>query len=191
MDEKVKIEILQRQIDHLRKEVDERVGSNNVLWRAAMAAIAGVLLLKEDLNMRLLLYVAFPLCLIMVSHWLNQMYTIYRAGAAMADAESKVNLLAGQPLLEYESRLAAARGQHVASWRVALIPAGTLVSIVYWILFLWMVRKDPFAAPPSFREIAYGITMVANILALANLVRFKRLVSLPPFVEQKEESANS
>jgi hypothetical protein len=33
--------------------------------------------------------------------------------------------------------------------------------------------------------------MVANILALANLMRFKRLVSLPPFVEQKEESANS
>lgn len=185
MTDKEKVDILQRQIDQLRKEVDDRVSSNNILWRAVMAAVAGLLLLKQDLNMGLLLYVAFPLCLIMVSHWLNQMYTIYRAGAAMADTEVRINVVVGQPLLDYETRLAAARGKYVAAWRLAIIPLGALVSIVYWILFLWLVGMAPSAAPSSLQEVAYGATGVANLLVLINLIRFRRLISLSPFVRDK------
>ncbi|HEV2856009.1 MAG TPA: hypothetical protein VHC97_24695 [Thermoanaerobaculia bacterium] len=186
INEKDKIEIVQKQIDHLRKEVEDRVSSNNTLWRAVMAAVAGLLLLKQDLNMRLLLYVAFPLFLIMVSHWLNQMYTIYRAGAAMADVENKINLIAGQSLLEYETNLAAARGKRVGSWRLAFVPVGVLASTAYWLLFLLLVRKEPVAVLSSLREIAYGATGLANLLVLAHLVRFTRLVSLPPFVLKVE-----
>jgi hypothetical protein len=186
INEKDKIEIVQKQIDHLRKEVEDRVSSNNTLWRAVMAAVAGLLLLKQDLNMRLLLYVAFPLFLIMVSHWLNQMYTIYRAGAAMADVENKINLIAGQSLLEYETNLAAARGKRVGSWRLAFVPVGVLASIAYWLLFLWLVRKEPVAVLSSLQEMAYGATGLANLLVLAHLVRFTRLVSLPPFVLKVE-----
>jgi hypothetical protein len=51
------------------------------------------------------------------------------------------------------------------------------------ILFLWLVREEPIAAPSSLREIAYGATAVANILVLINLVRFRRLISTSPFLD--------
>ena len=172
MTQKERIEIVQKQIEHLRKEVDERIGVNNTLWRTVLAGIGGLILLKEDLNLGRFLFLVPPLAMVLISHWLNQMFTIYRAGAAMAEAEQRINSIAGETLLSHELNLLENRKIKVGSRRVAILLVGIAVTLIYW----WLERK--LFGSQSVMEIALLwelgvlVAIVANMAAIINLWRF-------------------
>ena len=48
---KDRIAAIEKQIDRLRKEVDDRISSNHTLWRAGLAGIGALILLKESLDL--------------------------------------------------------------------------------------------------------------------------------------------
>jgi hypothetical protein len=167
-----RIAVIEKQIDRLRKEVDGRISSNQTLWRAGLAGIGTLILLKESLDLSRLILLLPILVMTFISHWLNQIFTLYRSGDAMASCELRINRLAGQTLLEHETVLTHARRAKFTTYRYAMVAVGAAVTVTFWFA-IWQVQPLKSAVQPLLLwQVGVVSGALVNVVAIANLWRF-------------------
>lgn len=172
MTQKDKIAVLQKHIDQLRKEVDSRISANNTIWRAVLAGLGALILLKQYLDIERFLFLLPALGMVLMAFWLNQHYTIFRAGAAMAEAETRINMIAEEVLLRYETDLLRTRNARIGAHRTAIMLAGVAVSLIYWFLEFQLLGISSVTEITWLRRIGFTGALIANLIAAANLWRF-------------------
>ena len=164
--------MVEKQIDRLRKEVDDRISSNNTLWRAGLAGIGALILLKENLELGRFVLLLPILAMAFASHWLNQLLTLYRSGDSMAACECKINKLAGDVLLEHETILTRNRRTMLGMRRTAILVVAVLATGAYW-LAVWHVRPFASTSPALLLwQTSVAAAALVNVVAAANLWRF-------------------
>lgn len=147
------------------------MSSNHTLWRAGLAGIGALILLKESLDLSRFVLLLPLLCMVFVAHWLNQMLTLYRSGDAMAGCEARINKFAGETLLDHELILARARRALLLERRSLILGGAFLSTAAYW-FSLWQVQ--PFASEVQallLWRVGLGAAAIVNIVAGVNLRR--------------------
>lgn len=173
---KDKIVVVEKQIDRLRKEVDDRLSSNHTLWRAGLAAIGAFILFKETVDLPRFILLLVILCMSLAAHWLNQTLTLYRSGDAIAACEQRVNQMAGEVLIEHEIILTRVRRNMLSKRRPLMLMAALVATCVYW-FSIWHVQ--PYASATQallLWQVGVIAAALANIVAAVNLGRFLSIV---------------
>ena len=169
---KDQIAVIEKQIDRLRKEVDERMSSNHTLWRAGLAGIGAFILLKESIDLSRVVLALPVLGMGLAAHWLNQLLTLYRSGDAMAGCEARINSLAGFALLDHELTLSRMRRQILVGRRLLFVLLAAVVTAVYWFA-LWQGQPSATnVAALLLWRVALAAALLVNIAAAINLRRF-------------------
>ena len=169
---KDEIAVLEKQIDRLRKEVDDRMSSNHTLWRAGLAGVGAFILFKEALDLNRVVLALPILCMGLGAHWLNQLVTLYRSGDALAACETRINAIAGAELLNHEILLAQMRKRMLLTWRGLFIGGALAATVVYWVA-MWQVQ--PLASDRAallYWRVGLLAALLVNLAAAVNLKRF-------------------
>jgi len=169
---KDQIAVIEKQIDRLRKEVDDRMSSNHTLWRAGLAGMGALILFKENLDLSRFAVLLPILAMGLGAHWLNQLLTLYRSGDAMAACEMRINALAGAVMLDHESALAEMRQKLLREWRGPFILAAVVSTFVYWFSIYLAYPDKEGTAGLAFWQIAVATAALANLVTAINLCRF-------------------
>lgn len=170
-----KIAVLEKQIDRLRKEVDDRMGSNHTLWRAGLAGLGALILLKEALDLSRLSFVAPIIAMTLASHWINQTLTFFRAGDAMAVCERRINVLAGDVLLTHELSLTLWRIHVLRRLRWPYVLLAVTATGLYWWVVMLATHALQTAPGTLLWTTTHVVAALANAMALGNLWRLLRL----------------
>jgi len=170
------ISILEKQVDRLRKEVDDRMNSNHTLWRAGLAGVGAFILLKESLDLTRLVMALPVLGMGLAAHWLNQLLTLCRAGDSMAGCEARINLFAGLVLLDHELVLAQMRQRWILQRTPMMVVAAVAASVIYWVL-VWQVQPSASDhAALLFWRLGLVAALIVHLVAAINL---RRLILFP------------
>jgi hypothetical protein len=112
MNEKDKIDVVQRNVESLRKEMNSRIESDLKFGQVLVAGFAAIIVFKG--NIRNYLPVAPVLTLLLVLIWQQSEFSLFRLGRHLMLEEERINKLAGVALLDYESALWKERRQWFA-----------------------------------------------------------------------------
>lgn len=105
MDDQTRITILFKEYDTLRSEISVRITSAFNLWNIAAAVIViWATLQAKSLGSWLVLIVAAG---ILVAVWVLNELAVRKCARRIAQIERQINSLAGEELLQWESRLGA------------------------------------------------------------------------------------
>jgi hypothetical protein len=171
---KDRISVVEKQIDRLRKEGDDRMNSNHTLWRAGLAGIGAFILFKESIDFSRIV-VALPILgMGLAAHWLNQLLTLYRAGDAMAVCEARINRLADDKLLDHELVLAHMRRLLILRWKPAIVMGAVIASVVYWGVVAQVQPPDHDVPGSLLRQLGLLAALLVHVVAAINLRRFLR-----------------
>lgn len=178
MDEKNKASIVEKQIERLHAEAMERIKTFSALWRTVLLGVAGVVALGEERSLGLVVLLMPPLLVLGLAYWLNEQASLFVVANAIADEEARLNGLAGEKLLTYESRRQEERHSALQyrRWVLALL---TIVGTVAYGVAVYLLSSSPLLR--AFLELsphvasAYAVlTLGAYAAALVNVVRIHR-----------------
>lgn len=167
-----RVQSIEKQIDRLRKEVDDRIGSNHTLWRAGLAGMGALILLQKDLDFGRALAVVPLLGMVLAAYWLNQMVTFYRIADSLAFCEQQINKIFAAQVLDHELTLFAVRRRLMKRYRPYMWVACISAVILYWYA-LSHTHPNLLTNPLSQDALPMLIaSIICNIAAVANFVRF-------------------
>lgn len=174
-----KIAVIQAHTAALRAELDARMGSNNTIWRAGLAGLGGVILLKQDLDLNRALFLCPILGVLLASHSMHQLYCLYAIGHALAVDERRINALASDTLLSYEGELCRKRAFGVARYSRVLWWAFVPLGLLFW----WLEwRLLPHAATalksPLLELIVIPSCLAVSMIATASLWKLRSICNL-------------
>jgi hypothetical protein len=163
MTEKEKIDVIQLYVQSLRKEMNSRIESDLKFGQMIIAGIAAIVVFKGRIQD--FLPVAPILALLLVLIWQQSEFSLFRLGKRLAREEEKINELAGEPLMEYESALWAERKcwfSKLKRWRLVLY---CLVAAFSFLLIRWLMSASLLANGPT-ESVTYAVAggIVVQIL---------------------------
>lgn len=168
------MDIVDRQIERLHSEAMERVKNFSALWRTVILGVAGVLALGDKRDLNLILLLAPQLAMLVLAYWLNEQGSLVVVGRGIAAEEQKLNQIARQSLLTYESDRARARSASRPYNRAFLGSCTLVVSGLYVLATYGCLHSSasvPYQERDDFRLAYLGLSVAAFVAALINVAR--------------------
>jgi len=137
MTDKEQIDVIQCNVDAIRKELNSRIESDLKYGQTLLAGLAAVVVLKEKLTNYL--PVAPLLMLALVIIWEQSEFAMFRLGKELMYEECKINKIAGTVLLDYESNYWEARKDWFPRLKTLRLGVYVLLSIgAFWLIHHFM-----------------------------------------------------
>ena len=183
MDSRDKASIVEKQIERLHAEVMERLKNYSALWRTVIIGIAGILALGDKRDLDLIVLLAPPLAVLVLAYWLNEQGSLAAVARAIATEEAKLNGIAEESLLAYESHRHRLRTSSLLNQGWVFTGCIVIGTLAYSVAMCAVSSSQQLADRFMDRgdlKVAYWVLVIgAYLVACLNAIRCRMLTRGP------------
>lgn len=172
------VDVLNKQMDALRTEVQKRVETDYAIWKLTFGGLAAIVVLKSDIRLEDYLPLV-PLLGIALLHVLvTEMFYIFRINCSLARCEYQINrLLNVDNFLSHEIDFWKSRRRWFRQWKWLLVVAGITAFVLQWVLMHTYMPDSKFCDERGLRWPLYAISLLLPVLVTINFARTWKLLS--------------